>query len=105
MVASRASRAILSAMKEFKRTRVLVMSSDKNVRDVLRWAVGEIADEVQVASTWTLALQLAGVHHPRVAVLDFDRVSPQGRVLLANLLRLRYQTAIVVVGVDASLDD
>jgi hypothetical protein len=81
------------------------MSYDAGVRDTLRWVAGEIADDVLVASTWALALQLAGVGHPHVAILDFDRVSPQGRVRLANLLRLRYATAIIVVGNDASLDD
>jgi DNA-binding NtrC family response regulator len=81
------------------------MSYDTSVRATLRWVAGEVADDVQVASTWALALQLAGVGRPQVAILDFDRVSPQGRVQLANLLRLRYATVVLVVGNDASLDD
>ncbi len=81
------------------------MSYDQGVRDTIRWTVGEVADDIQVAPTWARALQLAGIYHPRVAILDFDRVSPQGRVRLTNLLRLRYHTGIIVVGEYPSLDD
>jgi DNA-binding response OmpR family regulator len=85
--------------------RILVMSYDARTRDLLRWAVGEFAAQVYVASSWTLAMSLAGQHRPTIAVLDFDNVSPQGRTYLAKLLPARHRIDIIVVGGVGSLDD
>jgi hypothetical protein len=75
------------------RTSGLILSYDRATREALRWAVGEVLDEVQIASSWQIALRQAGIQHPTVAVVDFDHVAPQGRVLLSNLLALRYGDA------------
>lgn len=84
---------------------VLVMSYDARIRDLLRWAVGEFAGEVVVASSWNLAISLAGQYRPTLAVLDFDNVSPQGRTYLAKLLPARHGIQLIAVGGAGALDD
>jgi DNA-binding NtrC family response regulator len=84
---------------------VLVLSYDRATRDVMRWVAGEVADEVHAASSWASAIQLASLYRPALAILDFDNLSPQGRVWLSQLLPLRYETEILVVGSSQSLED
>src|ERR1051325_11266749 len=84
---------------------VLVMSYDHRTRDLLRYAIGEFANQVLVAPSWAVALSLAGQHRPAVAVLDFDNVSPQGRAYLARLLPARHGTEVIAVGGVGALDD
>jgi DNA-binding NtrC family response regulator len=87
------------------RTSGLILSYDRATREALRWAIGEVLDEVQTASSWQIALRQAGVQHPTVAVVDFDHVAPQGRVLLSNLLALRYGTYVIAIGSNDSVGD
>src|SRR5690242_10142882 len=87
------------------RTSGLILSYDRATRESVRWAIGEVLDDVQTATSWQIALKQAGVQHPTVAIVDFDHVAPQGRVILSNLLVMRYGTYVIAIGSSDNVGD
>lgn len=75
----------------------LILTSDPLVRDALRWAAEEFG-RVVVTSKPAMAIYLAAVHEPLVAVVDLDAVPPDGRSGLLATLRTRFRISIVGIG-------
>lgn len=83
---------------------ILVLASDPASRDQLRWVAEEFG-RVVTTSKPAMAIYLAAVHEPRVAIVDFDAVPPGGRSGLVSTLRDRFRSAIVGVASPATVDD
>ncbi len=85
-------------MIELPTSSVLVFSLDPAIRDVLRWATGEIVEHVHVATTWTGAATMASTYKPALAVVDVDGLAANVRDSLLKTLTARLEIPIVAVG-------
>ncbi len=83
---------------------ILVLASDPDSRNTLR-RIGEEFGRVVTTSKPALAIYLAAVHEPRVAIVDFDAVPPGGRSGLVSTLRDRFRSAVIGVGAPTTVED
>jgi DNA-binding response OmpR family regulator len=84
---------------------VLIFSLDPAIRDVLRWATGEVVEHVHVATSWAGAASMAATYRPAVAVIDLDGMPGNVRQTLLSALRDRFSVPIVVLGDRTALDE
>ncbi|MGH2458341.1 MAG: hypothetical protein ACRDIY_05685 [Chloroflexota bacterium] len=76
---------------------ILILTPDPAVRESLRRAAEEFGSVVTTPKP-ALAIYLAAVHEPRVAILDLDVVPRDGRSGLVSTLRQRFKAAVIGVG-------
>jgi hypothetical protein len=76
----------------------LALSYDPVILDNVRWVVGEFADEVLIARSWSEAMGIARSRHILVAVVDFDNIPAHTLPMLVTALRMRAHATIIAVG-------